>query len=312
MSLGGVTDPVEHLADFLLYVMPGFVALQWPRLEKTIDFYLGFEASRRGKIKTIKTEADGRHDIVLGDGSVFRLTARADRIELNTDGSVTLVDYKTGTPPGNGEIFVGFAPQAAADKSPQRFVDRRIIAGVDRVERLYDFLVNSFQHLRGVDGVVDQFFADVLKGSLDGNGLGRVLANRVQRPNHTGDHASHRLGGFRLLVNGQLRGIVRRVLETDQFPSVEFSPTSIKGLPKILPTSGAHTFDVSGNLTVKGVTKPTLWHVTAESKNGQIAGTASTLFTFADFNIDQPHVPIVLSVNDTIRLEYDFALVPKG
>ena len=39
------------------------------------------------------------------------LTARADRIELNTGGTVTLVDYKTGTPPGNGEIFVGFAPQ---------------------------------------------------------------------------------------------------------------------------------------------------------------------------------------------------------
>ena len=104
----------------------------------------------------------------------------------------------------------------------------------------------------------------------------------------------------------------RRVLETDQFPAVEFSPTSLRGLPKILPTSGAHTFDVVGNLTVHGVTKPTTWRVTAESKNGQVSGTASTLFTFSEFNLDQPHVPIVLSVNDTIRLEYDFALVPRG
>jgi ATP-dependent helicase/nuclease subunit B len=90
---------------------PGFVALQWPRLEKTIDFYLDFEARRRGTIKAIRTEAEGEHDIVLADGSRFTLTARADRIELNADGTVTLVDYKTGTPPGNGEIFVGFAPQ---------------------------------------------------------------------------------------------------------------------------------------------------------------------------------------------------------
>jgi hypothetical protein len=104
----------------------------------------------------------------------------------------------------------------------------------------------------------------------------------------------------------------RRVLETDQFPTVEFSPTSVRGLPKTLPTSGAHTFDMIGNLTVHGVTKPTTWHVTAESKNGQVTGTASTLFTFGDFNLDQPHVPIVLSVADTIRLEYDFALVPKS
>jgi ATP-dependent helicase/nuclease subunit B len=88
-----------------------FAALQWPRLEKTIDFYLGFEARRRDGIKTIKTEAEGKLDIGLADGSNFRLTARADRIEINTDGTVTLVDYKTGAPPGNGEIFVGFAPQ---------------------------------------------------------------------------------------------------------------------------------------------------------------------------------------------------------
>ena len=60
---------------------------------------------------TIKTEAKGELDIDLADDSVFRLTARADRIELNTDGTATLVDYKTGTVPGTNEIYVGFAPQ---------------------------------------------------------------------------------------------------------------------------------------------------------------------------------------------------------
>src|ERR1700730_3679198 len=88
-----------------------FAALRWPRLEKTIDYYLGFEAGRRDGIKAIKTELKGKLDIPLDDGSIFTLTARADRIELNTDETVTLVDYKTGTPPGPNEIFVGFAPQ---------------------------------------------------------------------------------------------------------------------------------------------------------------------------------------------------------
>jgi ATP-dependent helicase/nuclease subunit B len=88
-----------------------FAALRWPRLEKTIDFYLGFEARRRDKITAIKTECEGKLDIPLDDGSIFTLAARADRIELNTDGSVTLVDYKTGTLPGLKEIEVGFAPQ---------------------------------------------------------------------------------------------------------------------------------------------------------------------------------------------------------
>jgi hypothetical protein len=103
-----------------------------------------------------------------------------------------------------------------------------------------------------------------------------------------------------------------RVLETDQFPTVEFTPTEFRGLPKTLPTSGSHTFDVIGNLTVHGVTKPTTWTVTAEPKNGQIVGSAATKFTFGDFGIAQPRVPIVLSVADTIRLEYDFTLIPKS
>jgi polyisoprenoid-binding protein YceI len=106
--------------------------------------------------------------------------------------------------------------------------------------------------------------------------------------------------------------IRRRTLETDQYPTVEFAPTGLSGLPKVLPTSGKHTFDVIGNLTVKGVTRPTTWHVTAEAKGGQVTGNAATAFTFADFKMDQPRVPVLLSVADTIRLEYDFNLIPKS
>jgi len=107
-------------------------------------------------------------------------------------------------------------------------------------------------------------------------------------------------------------GFVRRnVLQADQYPTVEFTPTAFRGLPKSLATSGSHTFDIIGNLTVRGVTRPTTWHVTAEAKGAQVMGAASTVFTFKDFNIDQPRVPIVLSVADTIKLEYDFTLVQK-
>lgn len=94
-----------HLDD------PDFAAVQWPRLQKTIDFYLGFEAGRRGGIIRIATEVSGALEIPLADGSMFTLSARADRIESHADGTVTLVDYKTGTPPGQKEIEVGFAPQ---------------------------------------------------------------------------------------------------------------------------------------------------------------------------------------------------------
>ncbi|MCI0467244.1 MAG: double-strand break repair protein AddB [Beijerinckiaceae bacterium] len=90
---------------------PEFAALRFTQLEKMAGFYLGFEARRRGGIVEIKTECDGKLKMPLADGSVFTLTARADRIELNSDKTVTLVDYKTGAPPVVNEIQAGFAPQ---------------------------------------------------------------------------------------------------------------------------------------------------------------------------------------------------------
>jgi ATP-dependent helicase/nuclease subunit B len=114
-----------------------FVALRWPRLENTIDFYLGFEARRRDKIRVIKTECEGKLDIPLDDGSIFTLTARADRIEHNSDGTITLVDYKTGTPPGTNEIFVGFAPQLTLEAAMAVRGAFNLGWSVETIEALY-------------------------------------------------------------------------------------------------------------------------------------------------------------------------------
>lgn len=102
----------------------------------------------------------------------------------------------------------------------------------------------------------------------------------------------------------------RRVLETDTHPVVTFQPTSVRGMTLPLPTSGTRSFELVGNLTVRGTTRPTVWKVNAQFQPGRIAGGATTSFTFADFGMEQPRVPVVLSVDETIRLELDFTLVP--
>jgi len=116
---------------------PDFCAFAWPRLEKTIDFYLRFEAERREALAEIKTEIGGKHEFTLADGSLFALTARADRLEIARDGAVTLVDYKTGQPPGTDEIRVGFSPQLTLEAAMARRGAFGLPAGLAEVSALY-------------------------------------------------------------------------------------------------------------------------------------------------------------------------------
>lgn len=102
-----------------------------------------------------------------------------------------------------------------------------------------------------------------------------------------------------------------RILMTAENPTVELAPTAVTGLTNPLPKSGSKKLQMVGNLTVKGVTKPTTWDVDATFNGERVSGTAVTTFTFADFNLQQPRVPVVLSVADSIKLEYTFSLVPK-
>ena len=102
-----------------------------------------------------------------------------------------------------------------------------------------------------------------------------------------------------------------RIHERSQYPTVELNTLAIRGLTLPLPTSGTRTFQVVGDLTVHGVTKPTTWNVTASFNNGRVSGAAATSFLFSDFGLNQPRVPVVLSVADSIKLEYTFSLVPK-
>jgi polyisoprenoid-binding protein YceI len=102
----------------------------------------------------------------------------------------------------------------------------------------------------------------------------------------------------------------RNTLETETNPSAVFVPTALQGLVFPLPTMGDVAFRLVGDLTIKGVTKPVTWDVTAHVMNGSVAGEAKTAFTFDDFELTKPRVRSVLTVNDDIRLEYTFRLVP--
>ena len=89
---------------------PELYAEWWPRCERLAAAFLPWEAARRPGIARIHAEIGGAWRIPLGS-EIFTLTARADRIERRRDGSACIVDFKTGAPPSNPEVFAGFSPQ---------------------------------------------------------------------------------------------------------------------------------------------------------------------------------------------------------
>jgi polyisoprenoid-binding protein YceI len=105
------------------------------------------------------------------------------------------------------------------------------------------------------------------------------------------------------------RYVQGRTLETAQFPKAELVVTEIKGLPVVLPDTATLTLTLLGNFTVHGVTKPTAWEVTAMVAGDHISGTAITHLKFAEYNMSLPSVPVLASLVDDIKIEYDFHLI---
>jgi polyisoprenoid-binding protein YceI len=100
----------------------------------------------------------------------------------------------------------------------------------------------------------------------------------------------------------------RNVLETDKYPYADFVPLEAPGLPLKLPADGKVSFKLIGDLTIRDVTKRVTWDVAGQVNGNEASGTANTSFNFAYFNLQQPRVPLVLSIEDNIKLELDIFL----
>jgi polyisoprenoid-binding protein YceI len=105
------------------------------------------------------------------------------------------------------------------------------------------------------------------------------------------------------------RYVQRNTLDTAQYPTATFVPTSVQGLPTPLPAAGNVTLKLIGNLTIHGVTKPATWDARATIANNAMKGTATTAFTFEDYGMSPPQAMIVLSVQDHVELDVNFDLV---
>lgn len=101
---------------------------------------------------------------------------------------------------------------------------------------------------------------------------------------------------------------VQEALETDQFPTATFSLTTPIELPPDAASGEKVAVTAKGDLTVHGVTQPVAMSLEAQLVDNTIVVVGSTDVTFADFGIEVPSAPAVLSVADTGTLELQMLL----
>lgn len=89
---------------------PGLTATWWPRFVRVAEWLAREEAKLRENLERIFEETGGAIEFEAG-GRLFTLTARADRLDRQRDGSLTVIDYKTGEAPTLKQAIIGLAPQ---------------------------------------------------------------------------------------------------------------------------------------------------------------------------------------------------------
>ncbi|MGH7210595.1 MAG: PD-(D/E)XK nuclease family protein, partial [Acetobacteraceae bacterium] len=111
--------PMRAMADAGLRTA---LANWWaPRLERIADWIAETETARRAEQvpSALSTEVSGLWEL-RRRGGLFTLTGRADRIERRTDGRLAILDYKTGSVPGQGDVEAGLAPQLPLEAAMAR------------------------------------------------------------------------------------------------------------------------------------------------------------------------------------------------
>jgi len=86
---------------------PEAQAFWWPRFERIARWFVEWEIERRAKVQSVFAEIRGEVQVTPD----FTLNARADRIEVMNDGTLAVLDYKTGTPPSSKQVRANLAPQ---------------------------------------------------------------------------------------------------------------------------------------------------------------------------------------------------------
>lgn len=192
-------------------------------------------------------------------------------------------------------------PQELSDSTPS-IDSSQIIFQIDPAKSLARFTI--YEELRGspkdVIGETNLVSGEILvnQNDLSQSKVGTIQINA--RDFTTDDERR----------NSAIRN---RILQTDTYEYILFTPTSIEGLSGSGEVGKTYTFRLTGDLTIREVTQSVTFEVTVLAESPQrLSGTAVATIRRSDFNLIVPNVPFVANVADEVKVELIFVAIPKS
>ena len=210
--------------------------------------------------------------VVVAVGAFLYLTRPPEAASENAQANTEQLD--TG---GDGEAQVFRISQ---DESQASFTIDEVLNGADKT------VVGTTSEVAG------DIRLDLNDPAASEVGQIRVNARTLQTDSSRRDGAISRM----ILRSGQ---------SDNEF--IEFKPTALNGLPDSASIGDTVAFQITGDLTVSGITQEVTFDATVDlTSQEQITGSAEATVNYADFSLSIPSVPQVASVADEVILGIEF------
>jgi polyisoprenoid-binding protein YceI len=95
-------------------------------------------------------------------------------------------------------------------------------------------------------------------------------------------------------------------LESSKYPLATFSATAIEGAPDSYSEGEEVSFQLVGDITIREITQPVTFDITASLSGDTISGMATALLTMTDFGFDPPNFADMFTVEDEFTVEVEF------
>jgi ATP-dependent helicase/nuclease subunit B len=90
---------------------PAVLGFWWPRFERIAAWFIeATHKQRAAGTRVLATEISGKITL-RAPGGDFVLRGKADRVDCEPDGTLVIIDYKTGQPPSAKQVESGISPQ---------------------------------------------------------------------------------------------------------------------------------------------------------------------------------------------------------